>query len=467
MEETIMSKKISQKKIQLLLKKQRLFFATGTTKDIAFRRAMLKDLYNAIKKNEEFIADALKQDLGKPYFEAYGTEIGYTLEEIRLHRKKVTSWARKKSVSSPVTILPAKSFILPEPYGVSLIMAPWNYPFQLLMAPLIGSMSAGNCAILKPSEISSNTEKIITKIIKDTFPEEYIAVVTGGKETNQALLSERFDYIFFTGGPFLGKIVMQAASNFLTPLTLELGGKSPAIVSEDANIEVSAKRLAWGKFINAGQTCVAPDYVLVQSSVKDTLLEAMKNQIHIFYGENIEASPDYPRIVSANHFKRLKNYLKEGDIYVGGNTNSKELYIEPTIMTNVKETSPLMTEEIFGPILPVMEFNTIDDAIVFVNNRDKPLAQYLFTNNKKVEKTVLEKTSFGGGCVNDTIIHLANAKLPFGGVGTSGMGSYHGKKSFETFSHFKSMVKNPTFISNPIIYPPYKNKVKLLKYFMR
>ncbi|MBF0100775.1 MAG: aldehyde dehydrogenase [Desulfobacterales bacterium] len=450
-----------------IVKKQREFFFTHKTKNVSFRLEMLKRLQKSIKSSEKEIAQALNIDLRKSEFEVYATEIGIILEEIRLHIQHLKSWSSIKQVKTPTTLLFSKSFVLSEPFGVTLIMSPWNYPFQLLMAPLIGAISAGNCVILKPSEISENTAQVIEKIIKNTFESSYIHTFLGGKEVNQAILKEKYDYVFFTGGPVMGRIVMDAASRHLTPITLELGGKTPCIVEPDARLDVAAKRIMWGKFLNAGQTCVAPDYLLVNRAIKNDLLPKMKSYINSFYGEDPQKSPDYPRIVSQNHFLKLIPYLKDGKIYTGGKYDEKDRYIEPTIITDVDTNMSVMQEEIFGPILPVIEYENIAEAINFVNERPKPLAQYLFTESIKTQHDVLKKTSFGGGCINDTIVHLVNPNMSFGGVGSSGMGGYHGKKSFDTFSHFKSILKSSTLLDNPIKYAPYRGKLRFLKLFLK
>ncbi|EKX80612.1 aldehyde dehydrogenase, partial [Clostridium botulinum CFSAN001628] len=372
-------------------------------------------------------------------------------------------WSKPKKVKTPITNFLASSYIYNEPYGVALIMSPWNYPFQLIMAPLVGAISAGNCVLLKPSELAIETEKIIVKIIKDTFSDEYIGVITGGIEESTALLKEKFDYIFYTGGINVGKIVMRAAAEHLTPITLELGGKSPCIVDKDANIDLAARRIAWGKFLNAGQTCVAPDYLVVHRNIKEKLISSIGNYIVEFFGENTFESEDYPRIINERHFKRLEGYLKEGKIVSGGNTDINNLYIEPTIIEGINFENRIMEEEIFGPIFPVIEFEDIDKVIDIVKNNPKPLALYYFSENKEKQEFIIKNISFGGGCINDTIMHLSTSTLPFGGVGSSGIGGYHGRASFDTFSHKKSILKKSNLIDIKIRYAPFKGKINLAK----
>lgn len=455
--------------IQRILEKQKSYFHTGATRDLNFRIEKLSILKNSIKKNEKQILEALWVDLHKSEFEAYATEVGIILDEINFVIKHLKSWAKTKKVRTPLTHFLSSSYIYSEPYGVSLIISPWNYPFQLLMAPLIGSIAAGNCAMLKPSENSPSTTKIIVKIIEESFSEEYVSVVEpyGGKESAQALLREDFDYIFFTGSVPVGKIVMEAAAKHLTPVTLELGGKSPCIVHKDADIKLAAKRIAWGKFLNAGQTCVAPDYILVHESVKNQLLSDIIVYIKEFFGEDPATSRDFPRIINERQFDRLIGLLDKGKVVTGGEYNKSEKYIAPTIIDNVTWKDPIMLDEIFGPILPVMEFEDLEEAIKIVNSKPKPLALYFFSNNKKHQKRIIDMVSFGGGCINDTIMHVASPYLPFGGVGASGMSAYHGKGSYDVFSHKKSMTKKSNFIDIKIRYAPYGDKIKWLKRLMK
>ncbi len=453
--------------IRETLESQRAFFATGKTKDITFRKEQLKKLRQAILDHEQEIYDALYADFRKSKFETFETEIGTVLNELKDAIKNVKKWSRVKKARTPLTHLPAKSRIYSDPYGVVLIIAPWNYPFNLLMAPLLGAISAGNCAMVKTAPASANTSAIIKKILTSIYPEDYVAVFEGGRSVNGALLDEEFDYICFTGGAEVGRIVLQAAAKNLTPCTLELGGKSPCIVADDANLKIAARRIVWGKFLNCGQTCVAPDYLLVSNNVKTKLFELMLKEIKKFYGDNPKASEDFPRIITDSHFERISKLLSSGDVLTGGETDAKTRYIAPTILDNVSLDDPVMQEEIFGPVLPTITIDSIDDAISIINARPKPLALYTFTRSKKTKLKILKETSCGGGCVNDTLMHFANGHFPFGGVGMSGMGAYHGEASFTTFSHQKSIVEKSNFFDNPFRYAPYSDLgVKILKMFM-
>lgn len=454
------------KDIQSVVERQRAYFLCDETKDISFRMDALRKLESAIQACEGEILKALKEDLNKSDFEAYATEIGIVYSELDDALKHLPGWARKKRVRTPVMHFKASSWMVPEPYGVVLIMSPWNYPFQLSLAPLIGAMAAGNCAVVKPSSYSPRTSAVVAKILGECFSEEYIAVVEGGREANQELLKQKFDYIFFTGSVNVGKTVMEAASKHLTPVTLELGGKSPCIVHKDANPELAARRIIWGKCLNSGQTCVAPDYLLVHRDIKDRVISAMKTSIIEFFGEKPCQNPEYPKIINEKHFNRLKGLLSDGRILVGGDVNEATHQIAPTIVDQITWESPVMQEEIFGPILPVLTFDDIDEVIAAVNSRPKPLALYLFTNDKSVEKRIVKSISFGGGCINDTIVHLATSFMPFGGVGESGMGRYHGKWSFDTFTHEKSILMKSCRLDIKLRYPPYKDKMGLLKRFM-
>lgn len=424
---------------------------------------MLKTLQKSIIAHESEIFDALKKDLNKSPFEAYETEVGITLQELQYVIKHVRSWAKPERVKTPLLHFKSTSFILSEPYGVVLIMSPWNYPLQLSIAPLIGSIAAGNCTLIKPSAYSPATSAVIAKIVRECFDEGFVAVVEGGREANQALLKEKFDYIFFTGSVEVGKTVMAAAAENLTPVTLELGGKSPCIVDCNTNLEITARRIVWGKCLNAGQTCVAPDYLLVHKDVKNDLLNSMKKYIAEFYGQHPHKSEDLPKIINRKHFDRVKELLNCGKTVVGGQYDEKTLKISPTILDDVSWDEPVMQEEIFGPVLPVLEFDDLSQVIETVNKRPKPLALYLFTTSKQTEKKILENIPFGGGCINDTIVHLATSYMPFGGVGESGMGGYHGRWSFDTFSHKKSILKKSNLIDIKLRYPPYRDKLSLLK----
>lgn len=457
------------KEIELIFSEQKKFFESGKSKNIDFRINELKKLKKIIKENEEKILQALKRDLGKSNFEAYATEVGIIYDEINLHIKNVRKWAKREKRNSPIVHYPSKSYVYKEPYGVTLIIGPFNYPFQLVIAPLIGAISAGNTAIIKPSENTINTAKLLEKIINNNFDKGYISVVNplGGKDVVSYLLDLPFDYIFFTGSVRVGKIVMEKSSKNLTPVTLELGGKSPCIVDNDANMNLAAKRIVWGKFLNAGQTCVAPDYLFIHKNIKDEFLKALVKEIKIQFGENIKKSPDYPRVVNAITLDRLYNYLKDGEIYFGGEIDKETLYMQPTILTNVKLESLVMSDEIFGPILPVIEFNDLNEIISIINKREKPLALYYFSESKKKIEYIIERTSAGGVTINDTIIHVANGNLPFGGVGPSGLGKYHGKDSFNTFTHTKSVMKRGTFIEFKVRFAPYNDRIKLLRKVMK
>ncbi|MEB3336243.1 MAG: aldehyde dehydrogenase, partial [Leptolyngbyaceae bacterium] len=428
--------------IQHVLYQQRQFFSTGKTKPLQFRLEQLQVLKQAIQQNQGAITKALKADLNKPEFEAYGLEIG-VLEEVNYALKHLKSWVKPRKISTPMVVFPGTAKICPEPLGVVLIIAPWNYPFQLMISPLVGAIAAGNCAILKPSELTPHTSKVIAELIQKNFEPGFVTVVEGGVETSQKLLEEKFDHIFFTGGTEIGKVVMAAAAKHLTPVTLELGGKSPCIVDVDIPLTETAKRIVWGKFINAGQTCIAPDYLLVNKRIKPALLESIKTLIQEFYGDDPSLSPDYARIVSPRHFQRLSQLLQSGEVVIGGQTNAADCYIAPTVLDRVTWSDPVMQSEIFGPILPVIEYEALEEAIALINARPKPLALYLFSNNPQHHKTVLQSTSSGGVCINDTVLQVGVSGLPFGGVGDSGIGNYHGKASFDTFSHQKSVLSRP------------------------
>lgn len=448
---------------KMLLNSQRAYYETGRTRDISFRIRQLISLRESIIKNEAEIMQALKKDLNKSDFEAYATEIGMVLEEINYLLKNIKKLARTERVRTPITQFPSAGRVYKEPYGIVLIMAPWNYPVQLALAPLAGAISAGNCVILKPSEYAPYSSAVLRKVIQEAFPEKYIAVVEGGMEVNQKLLLNKFDYIFFTGSVPVGKIIMAEAAKHLTPVTLELGGKSPCIVDESADISLAAKRIVWGKYLNAGQTCVAPDYVLVQKDVKEALIRELNRYIRKFYGEDSLNNEEYPKIISERHFSRLLSLMENEKLRIGGKYNGRLLKIEPTVLEPDTTDSPIMQEEIFGPLLPVISFESLEEAASFVNARPKPLALYLFTTSRKNESYIMKHTSFGGGCINDTIVHLATTHMGFGGVGESGMGSYHGKLSFSTFSHSKSVLRKSNLLDIPLRYPPYKKKINLLR----
>ena len=452
--------------IQVAIANQRTFFATGKTKDYNFRVAQLNKLSQLIKDHEQLILDAVYKDLRKPALEAFGSEILITLSEIKFALKHLKTWMKPKKVGTPLNLFPSSSYIYTEPLGVVLIVAPWNYPFALTIQPLIGAIAAGNCAILKPSEHTPHTSHAIAKIINDNFDPNFIIAIEGGIETSQALLAEKFDHIFFTGGTAIGKIVMEAAAKHLTPVTLELGGKSPCIVDETCDLEVTAKRIVWGKFYNAGQTCVAPDYLLIQKNIKPLLIEKLVTHVKAFFGENPQKSPDLARIVNDRQFDRLVGLLDEGKVLIGGNSDKSDRFIAPTLIDAVSPNSKIMAEEVFGPILPILEYDQLSEAIAFVNAQPKPLALYHFSKNKQNQEKILQEISFGGGCFNDTIMHLGNPELPFGGVGNSGMGSYHGKASFDIFSHRKSVLKNSFRFDLKWRYPPYTMTLDSLKKFI-
>ncbi len=424
-----------------LTKKQLSFFNSGKTKDVAFRIETLKKLRELVVRHEDDILKAVKADLNKPEMEAKRAEVGLVLSEIDFAVENLAEWAAPKEVETPSTHAGAKSYIYQDPYGLALVIAPWNYPFQLAVSPVVGAIAAGNCVVLKPSELTPHTSSLLAKMFNENFPEEYLTVVEGEVETSTALLKENFDYIFFTGSTMVGKIVAEAAAKHLTPVTLELGGKSPTIVHEDANIEEAAKRIARGKFANAGQTCVAPDYILVQRNVKDELLANLKQVVTNTYGEDVSQNLDFPHVVSEKHFDRLNSFLTNGDIVFGGKTDRSRLFIEPTVLDNISWEDNVMQDEIFGPILPVIVYDEISEVIEAIVKRPKPLALYLFSEDEAVQDHILNSVSFGGGSINDTINHMTSHYLPFGGVGDSGMGAYHGKASFDTFSHAKSILK--------------------------
>jgi aldehyde dehydrogenase (NAD+) len=454
--------------IRSLLKKQREFFSTNLTKKVSFRKAQLKKLYASIVENEEEIKKALFEDFKKPFFETYTTEIGLVLHEIRYILKHLSSWARPVKVKSPLFSFPSKSFILNEPYGVVLIISPWNYPFQLSISPLAGAIAAGNCAVLKTSPLAIHTSGILKRIFKEIFLDEYVALIEGHRDVNKILLSQKFDLIFFTGSPEVGKVVMEYASKNLTPVVLELGGKSPVVVTEDANVKIAARRILWGKMVNAGQTCVAPDYLLVHNNVKEALIEEIKKQIKLFYSKNLKDSKDIAHIVSEKNYQRLISYTEEGRILNDYYHHKGNHYLTFVMIDNVSSDSKVMKEEIFGPVLPVIGFSNDEEAIEFILSREKPLAFYIFTSSKKREKFYLERISCGGVCINETVMHVANHLLPFGGIGNSGMGRYHGRFSFETFSNKKAVLKGSNFIDFNLRYPPYtKFKEFLARLFLR
>lgn len=454
--------------IKKIKDKQRAFFESGKTLECSFRIENLKKLYSAIEKNEEKLKEALFLDLGKDSFEADMCEIRLTLSELSWMIKHTEKLMKKKRVKTPLSQFCSKSYIFPSPHGNVLIMSPWNYPVLLTLEPLADAIAAGNTAIVKPSAYSENTSKVLKEIIETTFDEEYVAIITGGRDENKALLSQNFDYIFFTGSKAVGKEVMKAASANLTPITLELGGKSPVIITDSADIKLAAKRVVFGKFLNAGQTCVAPDYVLCEQKVKAEFLNEVKKQIVRQYSDNPIKSKEYGKIINEKHFDRILKLIDNKKVIYGGNSDREELKIEPTILDNVMPKDAVMREEIFGPILPILEVYTIEDAITTIKSFEHPLALYIFSKDKDEIRKVQREIGFGGGCINDTIIHLATSEMGFGGFKESGMGSYHGKAGFDTFSHYKSIVDKKTFIDLPMRYKPYKKlNHKLIKFFLK
>lgn len=442
----------SVERIREIREMQRVYFHSGATLDVRTRKANLKAFEKAVLKWEKPLCDALWADLHKSYEEAYLTEISILLGEIRTHIRKICKWTKPQRRCTPLKLFPSTSRIISEPLGTALIISPWNYPVQLLLTPLVGAISSGCTAVLKPSPYVPHVSKVIEDMIADTFPEEYIAVTQGHREVNSALLEQRWDMIFFTGSPSLGRLVMASAARNLTPVVLELGGKSPCIVDKDADLKVAARRIAWGKSLNAGQTCIAPDYLMLHEDIKATFLAELEKEFHALLGEDPQKSQHFVRIVNEKAFDRLAGYLKDGNIVFGGHTDRLERYFEPTVLDNVSPDAPVMQEEIFGPIFPVQTFRDLDEVTEFVTSREKPLALYYFG---KHGSEVLRRTSSGGSCINDTIMHIANENVPFGGVGMSGMGSYHNKLSFDAFTHYRSVITTCTMLDLPFRYMPY------------
>ena len=446
-----------------ILQKQRDFFSTQQTKAISFRKKALKRLQKEIVEREDAIADALYADFKKPKFETLAAETQFVLAELKLALKNIDLWSRPERKSATLMNWPSSDWIYKEPYGAVLIIAPWNYPFQLAIAPLVGAITAGNTVIIKPSEATPNTSRLISEIITAVFPRQHVAVVEGGVEVSQQLLSQKWDYIFFTGSTRVGKIVYESAAKHLTPVTLELGGKNPCIVDDTASIALAAKRIVWGKFLNAGQTCIASDYILVHKKVKDQLIDALKKSIVNCYGEHIEASPDYARTINEKHYNGLISMLEGEEILFGGQCNDADNYLSPTLVNEPKMDSKLMHGEIFGPILPIIAYDTEEDIDRHIMNYGKPLATYVFSNNRKFQQKIIATYSFGGGAINDTVIQITNKKLPFGGIGASGIGAYHGRTSFDIFSHQKSIIKKANWLDAPLRYPPYRLPIKWVK----
>jgi aldehyde dehydrogenase (NAD+) len=448
--------------ISTLLQSQRTFFATGQTRNLEFRRSQLLKLQQAIITSQDLIIKAVHEDLGRPPFEAY-FEIA-SLAEIKLALKNLKKWNTPRKAAISIDAFPATAWIQPEPLGVILVIGPWNYPFQLVMTPLIGAIAAGNCAILKPSEFAPHTSAVVAAMIAEIFAPEFVAVVEGDKEVSQQLLAEKFDHIFFTGGTATGKLVMAAAAQHLTPVTLELGGKSPCIVDRSAPLEIAAKRIAWGKFLNAGQTCIAPDYLLVDATIKDEFKDHLLKAIKQLYGNDPASSKDFCRIINLRQLERLEKLLASGQVLIGGKVDREQRYFAPTVLDQVSWDDPVMAEEIFGPILPLLTYDGLDDAINQINAHAKPLALYLFSTDRQKQEQVLTQTSSGGVCINDTVIQVSVNSLPFGGVGESGIGSYHGKASFDTFSHWKSVLRRGLWLELGWRYAPYNDaKLKQIK----
>ena len=460
---------MTNQEIQGLLEKQRVYYRGGATIPVKFRIEQLKNLYATVKKYQTEINDALTSDLGKSHYEGFMCESGLVLTEISYMIKHTKKFAKRKKVATPLAQFHSHSYKQPVPYGNVLIMSPWNYPFLLTLDPLADAIAAGNTAIVKPSAYSPATSRIVEKIIKECFSPEYVAVVTGGRAENTALLDGKFDLVFFTGSQAVGREVLRHTAEHLTPAVLELGGKSPCIVDATANIKLAAKRIVFGKYLNCGQTCVAPDYILCERSVKDAFVKAVIAEIKKQYGENPLENKDYGKIINKKHFARLCGLIDEKKVVIGGNTNPDTCQIAPTVMDNVTYDDAVMGEEIFGPIMPILTFDDFDTVVDELKTKDKPLALYLFTSNKKHVKRVTTELSYGGGCINDVVIHLATSEMGFGGVGESGMGSYHGKDGFNAFSHYKSIVDKKTWLDLPMRYQPYKSKFyeKLLHIFLR
>jgi aldehyde dehydrogenase (NAD+) len=445
------------------------YFSSKATSTYAFRKKMLQSLKDGIQKYEQRIMSALFNDLHKSTEESFTTEIGFVYAEISYAIKHLKGWMGPSSVGTPLFLFPSSSKFTREPMGVCLIIGPWNYPFQLVIAPLIGAIAGGNCAVIKPSEMAEQTSKVIVEMVTEFFDKRFITVVEGdGAVVVPQMMHEvRFDHVFFTGSIPVGREIAKMAAEKLVPVTLELGGKSPCIVDDDADIKVAAKRIVWGKFTNAGQTCVAPDYLLVEQKVRDELVQEIQNCIGLFYGSRPIESPDYGRIINQKRLEKLQTYLPQGELITGGEVEKDKLYLSPTLMQNIPSEATLMTEEIFGPILPVISFREREEALGIVNRNSHPLSFYYFGNNRENEKYFTENIQFGGGCINNTLVHLANADLPFGGVGNSGVGAYHGKFSFDTFTRPKAILKTATWLDPSLKYPPYKGKLKFFRWFFK
>jgi aldehyde dehydrogenase (NAD+) len=458
---------MNEAEFKSLVARQRVFFNSGKTLDYKFRIATLRHLKKLIISNESRIFEALNKDLGKSAFEAYASETGLVLQEINLILRNLKKWVRPRRIYTPLVHFIARSYYVYKPYGVVLIISPWNYPYQLLFNPFIGAIAAGNCVIAKPSQHATHTSEVMIDIINNNFNPEHLCLVRGGQEINQILLKEKYDYIFFTGSAETGRQVMKSAAENITPVSLELGGKCPVIITEDANIRLSARRIIWGKILNAGQSCVAPDYILVHSKVKEKLISEMKICLTKFFGPDPSLSTDYCKIINISNLERLKKYLNDGKIICGGDSISEDKYLSPTLIEGVSMDHPVMKEEIFGPILPVIEYNDLDEAIEFVASRPSPLVIYIFSNSSEKRNKIIRRTQSGGICINETTVHFINPYLPFGGIGLSGIGRYHGRFSFETFSYKRSLMYKSNLIDLPVRYPPYRNKINILRYFIK
>ncbi len=453
--------------IEQLIERQRHYFSSQHTKSVSYRKQLLKALKKEIQKCEQDIYDALYKDFKKSRFEGYLTEIGLVLSELDLAISRIETWTKPQKVQASLLNFPSSDYIYKNPYGTVLIIAPWNYPFQLAIAPLIGAITAGNTAIIKPSELTPHTSALMAKIIAAVFTEEHVTVIEGGVETAQELLRHRWDYIFFTGSVKVGKIIAKSAAEFMTPITLELGGKTPCIIDETANIALAAKRIVWGKFLNAGQTCIAPDYILIKEKVKSDFIECAKKEIEKAYSSVPKNSKDYPRIINTRNFERLANMLQNETVLFGGDIDAQDLYISPTLIENPSADSPVMKEEIFGPLLPIISYSSFEELQGVINNYEHPLTLYVFSKSKSFTKQTIETFSFGGGVINDTLVHYGNKKLPFGGVGESGIGNCHGKYGFDAFTHEKSIVKKANWLDIPIRYAPYEGKLGMIKKVMK
>ena len=460
---------MEEREIDVFVEKQREYFASGETLNIKFRIEKLRQLKSLIIAKETEICEALRSDLGKSSFESYMCEVGMVLSELTYMIKHTKKFAKKRKVKTPMAQFASKSYKLPTPLGNVLIMSPWNYPFLLTIDPLVDAIASGNTVVVKPSAYSPATSQVIKEILNEVFEDKYVAVVTGGRKENASLLKKKFDFIFFTGSQSVGREVLKYASDHLTPVVLELGGKSPCIVDDSADIALSAKRIVFGKFLNCGQTCVAPDYILCDSKIKDKLVEELVNQVKLQYGESPLDNTDYGKIINEKHYERILKLIDTSKVVIGGNSNTETMQIEPTIMDNVTYNDAVMQEEIFGPVLPILTYDKFDEVYSNLTGKDKPLALYLFSKNSRRVKEVTNRISYGGGCVNDTIIHLATSEMGFGGVGESGMGTYHGKAGFDTFSHIKSIVDKKTWIDLPMRYQPYKSNFfkKLVRFFLK